>query len=747
MSSDTEPKRIRQQQLRQQAEEKLKGIKQVIQQGTSIDTLLHELQVHQIELEMQNESLRQALLALEISRDRYVDLYEFSPISYITLNVDGLITEINLTGAKLLGKERKQLLQRHFNQFFIDPDQECWHHFYINLIKGKHLQKQFIELQLKPFQNEVVYVRLECLRRINDAGENEVRLAIIDITEIKQAETDLKIAAVAFESLEAMMVTDANLVTLKVNNAFTQMTGYAASELIGKTPRVLKSGRHDADFYKKIWLSINTTGSWQGEIWDKRKNTELFPKWLTITAVTNEENIVTHYVAIHTDIAHRKEAANEIERLAFYDSLTELPNRRLLLERLQQALASSSRRHLFGGLLFIDLDNFKNLNDSLGHDMGDQLLQQVGKRLLSCVREDDTVARLGGDEFVVMMENLSEELSQAVIQARMIGEKILANLNQTFLIQDREYRNTCSIGAVLFYNHDNTPQELLKRADIAMYQAKGHGRNTLRFFDPAMQTILDNRAQIIQDLRTALADNQFQLYYQIQVSGKDIAVGAEALIRWQHPTKGLLQPYDFIVLAEESIEICEIGQWVMNTACQQLKKWKNSPISEYLNLSVNVSAKQFHQADFVSQVMSAIEHAGVEPSKLKLELTETLVLDDIVDTIIKMKTLRKFGVLFSMDDFGTGYSSLSYLTQLPLDQLKIDRSFVTNISDNASDAVIVKTIIGMTKNLNIQVIAEGVETELQRAKLEEYGCLHYQGYLFSQPLPIDAFEQLLLKMQ
>lgn len=446
---------------------------------------------------------------------------------------------------------------------------------------------------------------------------------------------------------------------------------------------------------------------------------------------------------ITQDVTERKQAENDIERLAFYDPLTALPNRRLLLDRLKQNLASSARSGLDGGLLFIDLDNFKIINDTLGHSVGDLLLQQAAERLTACVREQDTVARLGGDEFVVMLENLSKYDVNSATQLEIVGEKILATLNQPYQFDGSDYYSTASIGAVLFNDHHQSIDELIKQADIAMYQAKAAGRNALRFFSAEMQAIIAARAALEADLVFALADNQFILHYQLQISHHQKIIGAEVLVRWQHPQRGLVPPNDFIPLAEETGLILPIGQWVLKMACTQIKNWENNVNTQHLQLAVNVSARQFQQTDFVEQVRQILFETAIKPELLKLELTESMMLDDIHDTIDKMNILKKMGVIFSMDDFGTGYSSLAYLTQLPLDQIKIDQSFIKNIEVKSTDAVIVQTIIGMANNLSIEVIAEGVETEAQRVFLEKHECQLYQGYLFSRPVPIEQFERLL----
>lgn len=436
----------------------------------------------------------------------------------------------------------------------------------------------------------------------------------------------------------------------------------------------------------------------------------------------------------------QKQAEAEIERLAFYDPLTNLPNRRLLYDRLQQSIASNSRHANHSAALFIDLDNFKTLNDTKGHNVGDLLLVEVAQRLQACVREGDTVARLGGDEFVVILNGLSEDASQASSQAEMVGNKMLTAISRSYLLQGFEHHCSASMGVSLFRHQNISAEALLRYTDTALYQAKRGGRNSLLFYDPAMQAALEKRSAMESDLRVALAENQFRLFYQMQVNQSGRIVGAEVLIRWPHPLRGMILPLEFIPIAEETGLILPIGKWVLDAACAQLKIWESNPEKATLQLAVNVSARQFHQADFAEQVQHSLNRYSINPNRLKLELTETLVLDDIDDTIVKMHRLKKIGVSFSLDDFGTGYSSLYYLTKLPIDQLKIDQSFVRNIGLTQSDAVIVQTIIGMANNLQIENIAEGVETEEQRLFLEAHGCRLYQGYLFSKALPLERFE-------
>jgi diguanylate cyclase (GGDEF)-like protein/PAS domain S-box-containing protein len=564
-----------------------------------------------------------------------------------------------------------------------------------------------------------------------------------DITAKKAAAEELRIAAATFESQEAMLITDSNATILRVNNAFQEITGYSAAETIGQKLTILHSDRDDPALYQAIWSELRKTGKWDGEIWDRRKSGELYPKYMTITAVYDDNEEVSNYVSVFTDISQRKQSEEEIHRLAFYDPLTQLPNRRLLMDRLQQAMVFSLRSSRYGALLFLDLDHFKMINDTKGHAIGDLLLAEVAHRLKACLREGDTVARLSGDEFVLVLEELSKELDEAAIQAELVAEKISKELNRPYTPGDNFCYTTASIGISLFRGHQSSIDDLFRHADVAMYQAKEAGRNTIRFFDPQMQIALDARSSLEADLRLALEKQQFSLHYQIQVDSQRRAVGAEALLRWEHPTLGLVLPEQFISLAEETGLIVPIGLWVLKTACAQINKWQCDALTRDLTLAVNFSAKQLRQTDFAVQIQRILLESDVNPSLLKLELTESIVLENIEDTIYKMQTLRLLGVRFSLDDFGTGQSSLAYLKRLPLDQIKIDRSFVRDIAHDPNDATIVNTIIVMSKAMGLEVIAEGVETEAQYAFLYLHDCQTFQGYLFGDPVPLDQFEEKL----
>jgi diguanylate cyclase (GGDEF)-like protein/PAS domain S-box-containing protein len=554
-------------------------------------------------------------------------------------------------------------------------------------------------------------------------------------------EARLKLQDAALRAVaNGIVITDSDAIIQWANPAFSQITGLSLDEALGHKPKeLIRSGLNDDSLYENLWQTILAGRVWRGELINKRKDGALYHEELAITPVRDAQGAIQHFVAIKQDISERKASEEKIRQLAFYDALTNLPNRRLLLDRLQQALAACGRNQRFGALLFIDLDNFKGLNDTLGHDVGDLLLIQVGQRLVECVREGDTVARLGGDEFVVMLEDLSGKPEDAATQAEGVGEKILAYLNRPYTLNDSEQHSTPSIGITLFNDaHDNI-DVLLRRADLAMYQAKEAGRNTLRFFDRAMQARVEAHAALERELRQGLRAGQFLLHYQPQVDASGRVIGAEALLRWRHPRRGLLMPGDFITLAEATGLIVEIGHWVLAEACRQLHAWAQNPDSAHLTMAVNVSARQFRHPDFVELVLAILDHNGIDPHRLKLELTESLLLENVESTVDKMTALKEHGIGFALDDFGTGYSSLTYLKRLPLDQLKIDRAFIQDVLSNNNDAAIARTIIALGQSLGLPVIAAGVETAAQREFLAGNGCGGFQGYLFGKPMPVEDF--------
>ncbi len=553
-----------------------------------------------------------------------------------------------------------------------------------------------------------------------------------------------KLTQAVEQSPANVVITDLHGCIEYVNEACVRHTGYARDELIGANPRLLKSCKTPPDTYETLWRALTHGEQWQGEFINRRKNGEEYVEWAIVAPVRDAGGAITHYLAVKQDITDKKRAEAEIHNLAFYDPLTGLPNRRLLLDRLNHALAASERSLSHGALLMLDLDNFKFLNDTRGHDVGDQLLCEVARRLAGQVRQEDTVARLGGDEFVVVLENLSLDEAQAARQAEAIAEKlqhaIAEPCNLTGL--DDDHATTASIGITLFRGYASGTEILLKQADVALYQAKDAGRDRLRFFSEAMQAAIDVRAALEGALRQAIAREELQLHYQGQFDEAGRLIGAEALLRWTCPGIGPVSPARFVPLAEETGLILPLGHWVIRRACAQLRAWSAQPHRRHLQLAINVSARQFHQADFVRNVADCVEHTGIDPSRLKLELTESVLLENIEDVIQRMQELKALGVRFSLDDFGTGYSSLSYLKRLPLDQVKIDQSFVRDLAEDNDDAAIIRAILAMSASLGLDVIAEGVETAAQYEFLRANGCCAFQGYLFGQPVPIEVWEGL-----
>ena len=706
--------------------------------------VLHELRVHQMELEMQNEELRLTQVDLDAARARYFDLYDLAPVGYCTLSAQGLILQANLTAATLLGLSREALVHLPLTRFVQASEQDTYYLYCRKLLDTGDATS--CELGMTRHGGTSFWVHMVANRAPDEHGAPVLRMVLSDITARRLAQAELRIAATAFESQQGIVVTDANEVILRVNPAFSAITGYTAEDAVGQTPRLLSAGHHDPAFFAAMWATIAASGSWHGEIWNRRKNGERFPLWLTITAVQDDSGHPTHYVSSFVDISLRKAAEEQITKLAFYDLLTGLPNRRLLMDRLEQALAASERHRRHGALMFIDLDNFKTINDTLGHSQGDLLLVQVAARLSASVREGDTVARLGGDEFVVMLLDLCEDAVAAAAQAESVAGQVQKALHCPYLLGVHKYHCTASIGITLFADQQLAIDELLKRADLSMYEAKEAGRDTLRFFEPQMQSAVTERAEVEAGLRVAIEQGQLLLHYQAQVTAGAKLTGVEALVRWQHHERGLVMAHEIIPLAEKTGLILPLGQWVLDTACDQLALWASDAEMCELSMAVNVSARQFHQSDFVEQVQASLTRSGANPHRLKLELTESVLLNKLNEVVGKMTALKALGVSFALDDFGLGYSLLSYLRRLPLDQLKIDQSFVHDLMSDPNGAVIARAIVALGGSLGLQVIAEGVETAEQRDTLASMGCDAYQGYYFGRPGPVSSLPSLLLNM-
>jgi len=691
--------------------------------------------------------------ALAASEQRYRATFEQAPVGIQHTSLDGRILRCNRRFAEMVGYSQEEIRNMPFLQITRPEDAEesgaAMKKMQMGWESSARLEKCYVRKDGSP-----IWVALTISIQRNSAGEPLHFIALVeDIDARKRAEAELAATQEALRASEEryrtafQMTLDAvNInrisdgVYLDVNKGFIDIIGYARKEVIGTSSLELNIWANPADRQKMV-DALNRDGVCRNlEAQFRRKSGEVF--WGLMSAskiVLDGEPCI---LSVSRDISEAKTAEDEIRNLAFYDSLTGLPNRRLLLERLRQAQATGNRSGRNRALLFIDLDNFKTLNDSKGHHVGDMLLQEVARRLAACMRESDTVARLGGDEFVVMLEDLSEFPEEAAAQAQIAGEKIIGILGQPCVLNGFECLSTSSIGITVFGDQKEVSNAVLQQADIAMYQAKAAGRNTMRFFAPALQAAVNARVSLEGELRKAIREKQFALWYQPQVE-RGRLTGAEVLIRWNHPERGLLYPGEFIPLAEETGLILPLGHWVLEEACLQNAVWAKTDYAANLKIAVNISPRQFRQPDFVEQVLAVLDSTGATAENLKLELTEGMLVDNIDDVVAKMTRLKMHGLRFSLDDFGTGYSSLSYLNRLPLEQLKIDRSFVRDILVDATSGAIAQAIVSLSKAMGLSVIAEGVETEEQRLFLQRLGCFGFQGYLSTRPQPLDKFEQIL----
>lgn len=682
---------------------------------------------------------QRAETALQESEERFRRLADNTRDLVCQIDTSGIILYASPSYRPVLGYEPTALLGRSIFAN-IHPDDRadtvavCRRALALGVV-GK------VELRLLRADGE--YLWLEAVGNPLFDADGKVCGAVVsgrDIAERKRVESDLRLAARVFEnSREAIVITDANSHIISVNQSFSDITGYVAAEVVGQTPRLLTSGRHDRDFFQAMWHALVTEGHWQGEIWNRRKNGDIYPEWLGITAVYDSHGNLTHYVGIFSDLSERKESADKIEFLAHHDPLTALPNRILLHDRLERALAQAERQQTKVAVLVLDLDRFKLVNDSLGHELGDQLLQAVAVRLHQHVRETDTISRQGSDEFLVLLPDTGMEGAE-----RVVGNLLQCVGCEPFRIADHPLSITASIGISLYPAHGRDSDSLLKRANTALEYAKNGGGDTHRFFTASMNVNTLERLHLETSLRLALERDEFLLHYQPQVAlSGGLIVGAEALLRWQHPELGLVPPGRFIPVAEDSGLIVPIGEWVLREACRQARAWQESGLAR-ITVAVNLSALQFKRSDLLTTVTRALTGSGLAPDCLELELTESILIQDVESALRVVREMRAMGLKLSIDDFGTGYSSLSYLQKLAVDKLKIDQSFVRGLAGSETDsAAIVRAIIQLAHNLKLLTVAEGVETRFQLDFLRDHDCDEVQGYYLGRPLPAVEFAALL----
>jgi len=680
---------------------------------------------------------RDAEQALKDTTNRYASLFEGAQDAILVADADtGIIVEANVEAELLFLRPREELVGQHYA--VVLPAEVVQH--YREVLQRRASVGGRVPKEMHVINADGGLVAVEVSTNVIETarGHRLIQGGFRDIRQRQRTESELKLAARVFESSqEAIVITDAANHIVSVNAAFTQMTGYAVAEVLGRGPNLLGSGRQSPEFYAAMWQAINVEGRWQGELWNRHKNGDSYPVWLTISAYRNTDGQVLNYVGIEVDISERHAAQERIRQLAYYDPLTGLPNRTLLEDRVGQALVAAERDGKQAAILFIDLDHFKKINDSLGHFSGDQMLVQVAQRLLACLRRMDTVARLGGDEFVVLLSEVT------LAGATDVARKILASVARPYAIEGHELSVTPSLGISLFPQDGSDFEALLKHADTAMYQAKESGRNAYQFFASEMNVVALERLVLENSLRQGLERGEFVLYYQPQVdanSGR--IIGAEALIRWRHPQIGMISPGKFISVAESTGLIVPIGEWVLREACCQNRAWQLAGLAP-ICVAVNISAPQFRDGRLEDSVREVLAETGLAPACLELELTEGTVMSDADATVGTLRRLSMLGVKLAIDDFGTGYSSLSYLKRFPIDKLKIDQSFVRDIVTDPDDWAIATAVISMGHSLRLRVIAEGVERVEQLAMLRRQGCDEVQGYYFSVPLPAREFAVLL----
>lgn len=723
--------------LRKLAEKKL-ALKAQVRLNKSISPLKlqHELEVQQVQLEMQNEALIEAKIKLDASVEHYSALYDFAPTPYLTTQRNGSISHANLTAATFFGQTRTGLCKLRLGALITAENLPLFNAF---------LEEAFVEHKKSTCETALLVnnnLLSVILHSTYDPSSDALLIEILDITKRKQAEDALRLSASVFtNALEAISITDANGIIIDINENFVVTTGYSREEAIGKNSRIMKSGKQSPEYFFEMWQSLLNKGTWSGELWNRRKNGELYVEMKTISAVRDAQGYVTHYVGLGTDITTKKKHQEQLEHIAHYDILTHLPNRSLLPDRLNQAMLQSRRRRQSLAVAFLDLDGFKEVNDVHGHDVGDELLIALSGHMQLALRDGDTLARIGGDEFVALLTDLDQTKD-----CEPILNRILLAASQDIVIKDKILKVSASIGVTLYPQDSADAGQLLRHADQAMYSAKQSGKNCYHFFDTQQELALVAEKQSIEQIQNALHHDQFSLHYQPQVNMRTGDVtGFEALIRWQHPTKGLLMPNVFLPVIESHPVSIEIGEWVLNTALTEISLWQPLGAKQALSLSINIGAVQLQHNDFVGRLTTMLAaHPDVDPHCLNLEIVETVALDNVDHTSAVIDACMALGINFTLDDFGTGYSSLTYLRRLPTNQIKIDQSFVRDMLIDPDDFAIVKAVIALAKSFNRSVVAEGVETPEQCIALLQIGCELVQGYGIASPMPVEDISAWLL---
>jgi diguanylate cyclase (GGDEF)-like protein/PAS domain S-box-containing protein len=730
--------------LRQMAEQRLGEVLGEVGPAPGMEDdarLLHDLRVHQIELEMQNEELRNTQAVLSASRDRFSHLYNFSPVSYCTLDTKGIVLECNLTLCQLLNRERSELIGYPLGRNLPPEDVPILQDMFSN-------REPVVEntLRLRSHRKDTpmlhVLLRLQRLEKPIE-GAGHWLAAISDITSLHHLTEELRIKSAAIENtLEGVLITRADGKICFVNDAFEKTTGYTQQQVLGKNPNILHSGKHTAAFYQDMWQAIIKDGHWRGEVWNRRANGEIYPEWLSISSILDTHNKPAYYVAVFSDITTEENMRQRLHKLAYYDGVTDLPNRHLFMDRLRQAIADARRNNRKFALLFIDLDRFKNINDTLGHSTGDLLLVEVSRRIASNLREVDTVARMGGDEFMILLPNIQHDKDSL-----LIANKLLGAMADPFNLEGRQYHISASIGISHFPADGTEAEDIIRHADIAMYQAKAQGRNTYHRYTGAADEKQAAHLDLENDLRHAVRLNSLDLHYQLQKNLTDGCwSGVEALLRWNHPERGFISPADFIPIAEETGLIVDIGYWVLRRACKQFIAWRREGL-EVGRISINLSPHQFLQSNLVERMREILEETGMSPHHLGVEITESAAMPNFLYSVRTLEALREMGVAIYIDDFGTGFSSLSHLRRLPIDILKIDRSFVAETPGHGDDVAIVRAIIAMARAMNIEIVAEGIEDGAQLEFLRTEGCHAGQGFLLSKPVPAAEVTRLMKETQ